>query len=839
MKNRFTMRELIKSLDYRENTEWEQQKITLSVNIRDALLDYLSESRDGKEKGFLEYCNCIKSLLAIYNFGTLDEDWDISAFKKVIKDGIVAIIEHVKDDRFDISPMISVEDCQEIFVDQEGKNIPVTLSLATVLTTMIYLRRAMKRNGLFTVEELEDGNPGLYGEVVACVSHILSMLYDYARSNRFPGWGVTIRSTRTTLSDTYAVVDAISRYADAFTQSGTKNDAEFIAAVDAVEAERTKDTKKPIVNLSDCIISARYTVAYSTYARATDEGMNVFGQSIFYADGEKYSPTTMEQISNSNRSSALFNPLYVAMITMIGYNEKEIVIRRFMDDYDLVRKYYDRYEEHADPGSKKISDYATELNWFAPGNYGSDEQSDAAKRSEFWQKAKMLTETHDKKSDMYQSDGEWRRYYEIARVFQKYIENVHPEELPKIKEYRDYLNATKDAIDQVQVMYRKFDDSQRLGIVDTDYIMFNNSDVNTDAINLSKLNKSNIAVNSLRPLLLSAKIMIVNALTKYPQPDMNELYEDIKETKYRRSARRGSGDTGEVWLWNEDKIDMNSTARHIESIAYDFFDYYEKYEIGFKAIRTLKGEIGDIVVNNISKEDGSFDIGVSGKQDATNLIKELILNTTHSNIEIVKGAYQQFLREQQEQFAEELAEKNKRIAQLEQENEATVKEADRKIGELNADTLISLTFKSWIRDEIKSYLKDILSMIVIGTLWGGRDEKSFFFELERNRIPDGCFDGPRSLLKKLKRESEDDRAEACKHYNALRSDADQFKELFDCAFDGNLSDHELLDLVSNTLLKDDSTAPNEKIKALYNDLKNLKDRIRSGEKLNAENKEER
>ena len=76
---------------------------------------------------------------------------------------------------------------------------------------------------------------------------------------------------------------------------------------------------------------------------------------------------------------------------------------------------------------------------------------------------------------------------------------------------------------------------------------------------------------------------------------MEELYNAIKESKYRRSSRHGQ--SGEVWLWNEDKIDMNSTARHIEAIAYDYFDYYEEYEQGFKSIRNLRRDADDFVAS--------------------------------------------------------------------------------------------------------------------------------------------------------------------------------------------------------------------------------------------------
>lgn len=170
-----------------------------------------------------------------------------------------------------------------------------------------------------------------------------------------------------------------------------------------------------------------------------------------------------------------------------------------------------------------ISEYSKTLKWFD---------------KDFEEEVNILISKHDAITNSYDTGGLWRRYYDIARVFQKYIETQLPGELMKIEEYRNYLNATKDAIDQVQIAYRKFDDRQRLGIVDTDYLMFSALDLaGCDSLTISKLNKVNISANYLRPLLLSSKIMIVNALTKYPQADMEDLYTAIKNSKHCKVSK--------------------------------------------------------------------------------------------------------------------------------------------------------------------------------------------------------------------------------------------------------------------------------------------------------------
>jgi hypothetical protein len=782
----------------------------------------------------------------MYNFGNLETEESLIAAKaskdaieecrkrykddkQKIKDGISNILSYIGDNnRYDLSPMISVEDCQEIFVDANGNNVPVTLALTTVMTTLVYLRRAIKRNNLFTIEELNEGNPGLYDKIVETLGNIMVLLLDCVLKNKYAGWGVTVNSKQVTLSDTYVVVDAISRYADAFTQSGAKNDEQFVAMVDEIQFKKNSNYE----DLSNRLISSMYKVAYSTYERAVDKNNNVYGQSIFYADGPVYTPTTYEQISSSNRSSALFNPLYVAMITMYGYNEKEIVIRKFMDDYALMKKYYDIYEVNAKPGELTISEYSKTLKWFTV----EDPTTKERKPRNFDEEKNKLLSPHPTKSSNYDIGDEWREYYEIARVFQKFIEVNHPDELLKINEYRDYLNATKDAIDQVQVMYRKFNDRQRLGIVDTDYVMFNSLDIETDAINISKLNKANIAVNSLRPLLLSSKIMIVNALTKYPQSDMSDLYNAIKDSKHRKSAKRVQTEDSDEWLWNEDKVDMNSTMRHCEAIAYDYFDYYEKYELGFKAMSRLKSDVSEIVVENIKLKTNSDNAVIENVSDSdgalvldavslddNNVIKELILNVTRQNVDKVKESYQKNLSELKDKYEKIIKEKDDELQKREDDRVELVSSYERKTDALKRDTEIGSTLKTWIRDETQKYLKEILSYIVIDKINNNTKEAFGFDRIINDDLCHGGFDGARELLNNLKTEYHDNEEYAISHYETLNQRARELAVLLEATTNGILDAKEIRETRAGN--QDDTERGNAEIAKMYNTIKEGKDGI--------------
>lgn len=798
-------RELINSADSRGDAEWATEKQTVSTNVRNAIVEKLKELKNSYNDKFMDYCNSVKALLAVYNFGALAGEESLLASgdaesselkacrdrtesdKKLIKTGIKNILAHVREHGYDITPYISPNDNATIFGEDDetsadykkivGKNM-ITLSATTVMTTLIYFRRAVKRMSLFTSAELIDGATNLTEEIAQTLAGIMYEFTRRAQKNGYKGWGLTMSSRAITLNDTYSVVDAISRFADAFmSDKKDKSDEEFVKLVDSytpVEDDWASDEKK----LTDRCNAAMYKVAYNIYAMTK----NVFGQSIFYFNAERTvdnkivyntSKTTYDQIASSNRSSALFNPLYVAMITMYGYNEKEIVIRRFMDDRDLAKQYFDDYQEKRADDMMLISEYAVkELKAF-----DSEE--------EFLDAAKKLTEPHEPVSNSY-GQGIWGDYYRVARVFQKYLETQLPDELMKLDEYRDYLNATKDAIDQVQVAYRNFDNAQRLGIVDTDYIMFSALDVDTAPANISTLNKKNISVNNLRPILLSSKIMIVNALVKYPQSDMSDLYTAIKASRHRRdttvkksSARADASDT--EWLWNEDDVDMNSTARHCEAIMYDYFDYYERYELGFKAMKNLKDRINELVAFN---DDGSLKYDDSKIESFGKIVFEL----SKTNIDRAKVAYSRNLAAKDE----EIAKLQKKLDEQSAKAEERYKELENKhraeLAELETTINIGNTLRGWIRSETEMYLKDTLSYMILNNLNGYLDKSLSVRKLlsPDETMADGNFDYAHELAEKIMADYRKNNDAAEHEYTDKFRAARKMQRLFDGALDGLL-----------------------------------------------------
>ena len=752
------MAQLMQDVDYTENTEWAKEAEDVSIHIRDAIVGVLHgmnkesakvNKSNSYDDEFLNYCNAIKTLLTVYNFAYLPEEGDggdedkiaerLEEDKKLILTGIDRILNHVQNGiGYDITPYLPKDECLQIFriSDDVDRVVPITFSAMTVLTTLIYFRRAVKRLNMFSADKLVTENGDIMQRVVAVVAELMANIFNYAthdKNHMYCGWGVTLdtsKSKAVTLSDTYAVVDALSRYADAFTQSGLKRDKDFIEAVDAYAKQHFN-----IDAVSNGCINAMYKTAYNVYVNTRE----VYGkEKAFYVltkrDGDnviKYQHigTDYDKIAASSRSSALFNPLYIAMITMYGYDDKELVIRLFMDDPKLVNAYEEKYGD-------EIEKYALTLS-------GYNDEEEGVHHDFHKEKAWLLNNKSPKSADygtavgevVYENGVTLQTYYNVARVYQKYLEENQPEELMEIPVYRDYLYATKDAIDQVAVLYRDFENNQRLGVVDTDYVMFSELDIDVkrdDKVSIPKLNKANIAVNNLRPMLLSSKIMIVNALTKYPQSDMNSLYYAIKTKRHQKVEQKGREiKKTDEWLWNEDSVDMNSTARHCEAIAYDYFDYYEKYELGFAAINNVRKQLSDGVTDkSVNKSDGSFTFVSEESDDKStkrSRLLELLIDVTRQNVDKIRVIYQNHLKEKEDQIQKLTKEKDtlvenhkKELANRDELKKQALAEAQAAHNdELNRQRnslLMGDTLRTWIREEIDRYFERNMALAVINIL---------------------------------------------------------------------------------------------------------------------------
>ena len=130
------LNEIIKGIDARENTEWEEKSTKISEDIRSALVRQFDTLKGDCDTRFLDYCNTVKALLAIYNFGNLNVDESENEVAQLdrqrILTGVYNIIKHIEEIGYDITPYISLGDCKTIFGTADGKIEPLTLSATGV-----------------------------------------------------------------------------------------------------------------------------------------------------------------------------------------------------------------------------------------------------------------------------------------------------------------------------------------------------------------------------------------------------------------------------------------------------------------------------------------------------------------------------------------------------------------------------------------------------------------------------------------------------------------------------------------------------------------------------------
>lgn len=790
--NQEMLRQIINGIDQNEMTEWEKKSSNISLSIRNDLVDYIKShfaSKNAIDGNFIEYVNAIKALLVVYLFGHIadghrlkelgekegsklikEAETRFESDKALIINGVKNILDHVDEFGYDLTPFIPNAEYRRMFARNNNgveEFAPITLTAATVLTTIVYLRRAISREKLFTIEDLTIGNRNLYPEIVKKAYEIMTAIYKFSfakdRNENFVGWGFTLSyvdTKATSLDDTYAVIDALSKFDDAFNQDDKdKKDETFIEDINALANDKS-NTFVPQV------ISSIRKTAINVYSRTK----GVYGKGVFFEDvksdgrGVKYNYviTNYEQIASSSRSSALFNPLYVASITLNGYLDRELVISRLMDDQELLKKLLETY------GKDNILDYIHKKKIFK-------NQTRENINYDFNVGINTVLSSQEGVSMAF-SDPNWTKTHDSMSALERFLRSEHPEELSKITAYRDYLKFTRDAIEQVYMMYRDFSDSQRLGVVDTDYVLFTSLDLKItgeNEINISKLNKANIAVNSLIPLLTSSKILICNALDKFPQKDIQSLYATIEKTRYRETA--GAGEYNVKWLWNEDGINMNSTCRVCEAIMYDYFDYYESYEIGVQAIANIKKNAKSYV-NSMIDANGNF--AFRKDEETSDPFKRVIMDAVAQNVDRVKAIYEQ---EAKDNLAKHNAEVAKLNSQLKESNDKIKALKDEIVDIKTNDPTYCLgrDIQERFRNAFKEYFTEILAMSVLKKLnfadgafntkkIVGQEEKYGYTMNDENVV---------NLKESIVKEGKKDIEDAEKKYNSLEKESANFVDL--------------------------------------------------------------
>lgn len=188
------------------------------------------------------------------------------------------------------------------------------------------------------------------------------------------------------------------------------------------------------------------------------------------------------------------------------------------------------------------------------------------------------------------------------------------------EKYNEMLNIFQLSIQNTQRCYNEIASEGLLYKVDS-YILDFSEKVDADNAELAKqLRKVNIAAVPLMPLILKNNNLMSQYVVKYPQKQMTESLKDIIANK------KNKGD-GESWVWDKDGFNAITNYYYVDALI-SFYRYYEKFEAPF-----------------IAGEEDFRSVERKARKEEENKYAELI-------------------RAKEKAFKEEIAEKDKYLAEM-------------------------------------------------------------------------------------------------------------------------------------------------------------------------------
>lgn len=255
---------------------------------------HLSESK--RNEGLLSQTYGLFLLSSITDrFDVLFGTDEIECFKK----SIVALIDYVEQNGYDVSPFSTPERNRELFGSKEDAFIE---SVTWTLSCLLYARRLHKSGRMDFGKEMP--------RIVRMVADSFKVLNDsvirldgslgYSKgSSDYIGWGSVTRCTQISLYFTHSVCETFGDLEDTALgndELDRQSDDEFIGQINTVAKD---DVVGQFITICDCVGKN----LYEKYKR-------LLGKTFFYADE---SEATYSQIACSIQSPVLLNQLYVVL----------------------------------------------------------------------------------------------------------------------------------------------------------------------------------------------------------------------------------------------------------------------------------------------------------------------------------------------------------------------------------------------------------------------------------------------------------------------------------------------------------------------------------------------
>lgn len=298
-----------------------KSKLTLTKNSDRFVFKF---SEDNEEEGLLGLAYGSFLMLTMLDRFELKAAFSIEERKK-IHNTIIALLEYVEKNGFDVSPFAKDEVNKDFF--GKGKDSFIE-SLTWSMSCFLYAVRAQRKELLEFTKEEED-------RLIKWIAHSLIILVDnVVRSNGergytegctdYIGWGPLTRCSEASLYFTHSVCETFGDIED--TMLGNEEleiskDWELIARINEVCSKILVSSGRGTVKRQVDIVDRFQQICLIVGENVFKKYEKSLGKKFFYADGSEIANN--EQISYSMQSPVLLNQLYVVLTAIyVNYHKK-------------------------------------------------------------------------------------------------------------------------------------------------------------------------------------------------------------------------------------------------------------------------------------------------------------------------------------------------------------------------------------------------------------------------------------------------------------------------------------------------------------------------------------
>jgi hypothetical protein len=256
---------------------------------------------------------------------------------KIIKNGINEIVRYIVDSKgYDLSPYLDFKVNEDFFdkTKAKNKNKPTEyVGARTWAMALFTLVRKLHVDGIitFSEDEMEKIKARIRGNIKFFIHNVI---YSKDGESKPIGWGYANDCEEPSLFFTYSVIEAFADFDDVCVGSSllsadakkigseANNDGFAVCDDELLKYINEGNQGEPLEKQLAKICLEMGDRAWDIFGDALKNSF--FGDRFDYKSGEGISIVSKDEISNSSRSSVLFNNLYVIFILFYTYKNRRL-----------------------------------------------------------------------------------------------------------------------------------------------------------------------------------------------------------------------------------------------------------------------------------------------------------------------------------------------------------------------------------------------------------------------------------------------------------------------------------------------------------------------------------